>query len=121
MLGRVSRHAQDLDGPGPVRPPVDEPAFLQGQDQPVDAGLGLELKRLLHVLEAWGEPGLPEVSIDVREQLVLLRGQHEGRFPSPSRAAHDAQAGTKRQLAVVLDWFAPRRQALLTLSGKNRR
>ena len=41
----------DLDRAGAVRQTADEAAFLERRDQPVDAGLGAQVQRLLHLVE----------------------------------------------------------------------
>jgi hypothetical protein len=65
---------------------LQEAAFLKGGDQPMDAGLGLELQRILHLFEAGGETGFPQVSVDEHKQLVLFACEHGGVL-SPMRAA----------------------------------
>jgi hypothetical protein len=42
----------------------------------MDALLGFELQHVLHLLEAGGEAGLPQVTVDEHEEFVLLAGEH---------------------------------------------
>ncbi len=40
-----------FDRPGPVGQAADEAALLQRRDQPVDAGFGPQIERVLHLVE----------------------------------------------------------------------
>ena len=51
------RQADDLHRPRPVRQPAQEAALFKSGDQPVDAGFGFEVERLLHLVEGGGNPG----------------------------------------------------------------
>src|SRR5690606_16431689 len=84
------RQAQDLDSPRPVRQPPNEAALLQAGNEPVNAGLGLQPKRVLHLIERRRHPFILEMLVQELQQLVLLTGQHES-SPLPARN------GTKRK------------------------
>jgi hypothetical protein len=57
----------------------EEAALLEGGNQPMDPGFGLELERVLHLLETGREAGLLEMAVDIHEQFVLLSCEHDGR------------------------------------------
>jgi hypothetical protein len=40
-----------LDGPRPVRQAADKSALFKSRDQPMDAGLGAQVERILHFVE----------------------------------------------------------------------
>jgi len=56
--------------------PPQEPALLEGRDQPMDAGFGPQVQRVLHFLKTRRAAGLAQMLIDKNQQLVLFRGQH---------------------------------------------
>jgi hypothetical protein len=80
-----------------VPPSRQKAALLQRGNKSVDAGLGFEFQRVLHLLEARREAGLLQVTVDIDQQLVLLAGQHGGRS-FPLRAGR--RVGTNRQLPM---------------------
>ncbi len=53
-----------LDGARPVGQPADEAALLQRRDQPVDAGLGAQVERILHLVEGGRNAGFLEPLMD---------------------------------------------------------
>ena len=53
-----------------------EAALLERGDQPVDAGLRLEVERLLHLVEGGGHARLLQPLMDEHEKLFLLRCEH---------------------------------------------
>jgi len=59
-----------------MRQPADKAAFLQSADKAVDAGLGTEVKGVLHFVEGGGDAGRGQPLIDEHQQLVLLARQH---------------------------------------------
>jgi hypothetical protein len=71
----------------PIGQAADEAAFLQRADQAVDAGLGFQIQRLLHLLERWGDAARLQPVMDEAEQLMLLARQHR-RFPGPERTGN---------------------------------
>ena len=64
---------------------AQEAAFLQRRDQAVDAGLGLEVQRVLHLVEGGRNAAFAHPLMDEHQKFVLLAGQH--RFPPKFRAA----------------------------------
>ena len=62
----VVRQSDHFQRAGAVMPAAQEAALLQRRDQAVDARFGLELQRLLHLLEARREAGRFEVTVDDR-------------------------------------------------------
>ena len=71
--GRLGQ-LQDLQGAGPMGQAAQEAALLQPGDQAVDAGLGLEPQRLLHLVEGRRHATLVEALVDEHQQFVLLAG-----------------------------------------------
>jgi len=71
-------HAQHLERAGAVGQAPQELALLERADQAVDAGLRLEVQRLLHLLERGRYAGFGEAIVDEADQLVLLGGEHRG-------------------------------------------
>jgi hypothetical protein len=59
-----------------VRQTADEAAFLQRRDQPVDAGFGAQIERILHLIERRRNAILLHALMDEHEQIALLFGQH---------------------------------------------
>ena len=72
-----------LDGAGPVRQAADEAALLERGDQAVNAGLGAQVERFLHLVEGGRHAGLLEPLVDEAEQFVLLARQHR---PGPPKS-----------------------------------
>ncbi len=72
LLGQTNH----LQRPRPVGQAAQEAAFLQGGDQPMDAGLGGQVERLLHLVEGWRYAGFLDPLMDEHEQLMLLARQH---------------------------------------------
>ena len=70
-----------LDRARPVRQAADEAALLQRRDQPVDAGFGAQIERVLHLVEGGRHAGFLQPLVDEAQQLELLAGQH--RLVSP--------------------------------------
>src|SRR5262249_2996164 len=87
--------ADHLDGTGTVGEPPDEAAFLKRRDQAMDAGLGAQVERFLHLVEGRRHAGLLEPLVNEAEQLVLLACQH---VPVPRRSDHEA---SKPSLVVL--------------------
>jgi len=53
---------------------ADETPLLEGGDETVNAGLGLELERLAHLVEARADAALLQSIVDEEQQFTLLRG-----------------------------------------------
>jgi hypothetical protein len=70
------RQLDHLQRPGPVGQAADEAALLERRDQPVDARLGRQVQRLLHLVEGGGDAGLLDPFVDEHQQLVLLAREH---------------------------------------------
>jgi hypothetical protein len=69
-----------------VRQTADEAALLQRRDQPVDARLGRQVQRLLHLVEGGRHAGLLDPFMDEHQEFVLLAGEHPGAsLPNLSR------------------------------------
>ena len=86
-----------LDGARPIRQAADEAALLQRRDQPVNAGLGAQVERVLHLVEGGRNSGLFEALMDKTKEFSLLARQHR-RFPIwPPRAA---ETNHERTLSV---------------------
>jgi hypothetical protein len=75
---RLRQRLDHLERARPVRQPADEAALLERGDEAVDAGLGLQVERFLHLVEGGRDSRIGEPLLDVAQQLVLLAGQHIG-------------------------------------------
>ena len=51
-------------------------ALFERGDEPVDAGLRLEVERFLHLIKGWGHARLLQPLMDEHEKLFLLRCEH---------------------------------------------
>ena len=65
-----------LDGARPVGQAADEAALLQRRDQPVDAGFGAQVERVLHLVEGGRNARFLQPLVDEAQQLELFAGQH---------------------------------------------
>ena len=81
-----SRAADDLEGAGAMRQAADEAALVERRDQPVDAGLGLQVERLLHLVEGRRHACFLHALVDEEQQLFLLCGQHQASWCSAGGA-----------------------------------
>jgi hypothetical protein len=54
--GRRFGQPQHFDRAGPIRQAADEIALLKRQDQPMNAGLGAQIERFLHLVERRRHP-----------------------------------------------------------------
>ena len=83
--------AGDFERAGPVRQAADEAALLQRRDQPMHAGLALEVERFLHFLERGGNARLLQLALDEQKEFVLLGRQHQALSlnvgPKPGRCS----------------------------------
>ena len=61
---QVLRQARHLDGPCAVRQALDEPAFLEAGNQPVDAGFGLQRQRILHFIKGRRDAMALKMAVD---------------------------------------------------------
>ena len=81
--GRLFRQFGHFKSAGAVGEAADEAAFLQGRDQPVNARLGRQIQRLLHLVERGGDAGLLNPFVDEHQQFVLLAREHRQALMSP--------------------------------------
>ncbi len=72
-----------LDGARAIGQPADEAALLQRRDQPVDAGFGAQIERILHLVEGGRHAGFLQAFVDEAQKLELLAGQHRSVSPGP--------------------------------------
>ena len=79
VLGQLD----DFDGARAVRQAADEAALDQRRDQAVNAGLGFEIERVLHLVEGRRHAALLHALVDEEQQLFLFLGQHHV-FPFPA-------------------------------------
>ncbi len=75
-IGAEFGQLDDLDGAGAVGQPADEAAFFQCGDQPVDAGLGAQVQRILHFVERGRNTSFLQPLVDEAQKLVLFTCQH---------------------------------------------
>ena len=80
---------------------AQEPTLLQRRDQPVDAGLGPEVQRLLHLVEARRIARGLEMTVDEYQQLVLLARQHDQPLLGTSLPIPASATGTNRDHRVI--------------------
>ncbi len=57
---------------------ADEAALLQRRDQPVNAGFGAQIERVLHLVEGRRNAGFLEPLMDETQKLELFPRQHRG-------------------------------------------
>ncbi len=72
----VSGQLDHFDGARTVGQAADEAALLQRRDQAVNAGLGAQVERVLHLVEGGRHAGFLEALVDEAQKLELLAGQH---------------------------------------------
>src|SRR6185437_4262416 len=75
---QVLRKPQHFQRASPMPPAAKKAALLECGDQPMNAGLRLELQRVLHLFKARRKAGLLQMTIDEQQQFILLLGQHDG-------------------------------------------
>jgi hypothetical protein len=66
----------DLERARPVRQAADETALLQRHDQAVDAGFGLKVERILHLVEGGRHAAFAQAFLDEAKQFELFACQH---------------------------------------------
>ena len=71
---------------GAVRQAADEAALLQRRDQPVNAGLGPQIERVLHLVEGRRHAGLLQPLVDEDSSSYCFRVSTFPRFRSPKPA-----------------------------------
>jgi hypothetical protein len=71
----------DFDGAGAVGQAADEAAFFQRGDEAVDAGLGAQVERILHLVEGGRHTGLFQPFIDETQKFVLFAREHREHSP----------------------------------------
>ena len=70
------RQLDHLDGARPVGQAADEAALLERRDQPVNARLGPQVQRILHLVEGGRHAGLLQTLMDEPQEFELLASQH---------------------------------------------
>ena len=70
------RKLDDLDGARPVGQAANKAAFFERRNQAVDARLGAQIERVLHLVEGRWNSGLLESLMDKTQELSLLACQH---------------------------------------------
>ena len=73
---RLLRQLHYFQSPSPVGKATQEAAFLQRCDQAVNAGLGRQVQRLLHLVERRRDAGFLDPLMNEHEKFVLLTGEH---------------------------------------------
>ena len=99
--GRRFGQAQHLDRARAIGEPPDEAALLQRHDQPMNAGLGAQIERLLHFVEGRRHALVLQALVNETKQLALLPGQH-GSLPNGAARINgserlDAKIAAKRK------------------------
>ena len=75
------RQLDHLKGPRAVGHALQKPTLLQGHNEPVNAGFGLQVQRFLHFFKRRWNAFLLQTLIDEQQQLELFAGQHFGALP----------------------------------------
>ena len=70
------RQLDHFERPGPVWQAAQEATLLKRCDEPVDAGLGREIERFLHLVERRRHARLFDPLMDEEEEFVLFRRKH---------------------------------------------
>src|SRR5689334_4375174 len=101
------RQFHDLERPGAVGHAAQEAALFEGQDQAMDARLGLQVEGVFHFLERGGDSVFLEAFIDEKEQFKLFARQHgvtcSKNVPGKSSSKNRNKNKTK---ITVLVWFS---------------
>ena len=95
-LADLVRQLDDLDGAGAVRQAADEAALLQRRDQPVNAGFGPQIERVLHLVERGRNAGFLQPLVDEAQKLELLASEHalvSPGFPPPTSGGKQIMNG----------------------------
>ena len=87
------RQLDHLDGARAVWQAADEAALLERRDQPMDAGLGAQVERILHLVEGGRHAGFLQPLMDEAQKLELLACQHLGIPPAEGQAAGRMHSG----------------------------
>ena len=80
-LGHVVGQLEHFQGAGALFHAAQEAALFQGGDQAVDAGLGFEVQRLLHLVEGGRDAAFAHPLMDEHQEFILLAGQHRQSLP----------------------------------------
>ena len=75
VLDRVGQ-LDDLDGAGAVGQPPDEATLIQRGNQPVNAGFGAQVQRVLHFVEGRRHAGFGQPLVDEPQEFELFARQH---------------------------------------------
>ena len=85
-----------FDGARPVGQAADEAALFQRRNQPMDAGFGAQVERVLHFVEGGRHAGFGQPLVDEAQELELLAGQH---LSLPRNLSLEDLAGPERAQA----------------------
>ena len=72
------RQLDHFQGAGAVGHALEKAPLFQRHDQPMHAGLGLEIQGILHFLERGRNPFLLQALIDEKQQFELFAREHDG-------------------------------------------
>src|ERR1700722_12723670 len=95
-MGHRFGELDHLNGTSAVRQAADKAALLKRRDQPVNAGLGAKIERILHLVKGGRNAGLLQSLMDKTQELSLLACEHR-RFLS---AASMTETNHERTLSV---------------------
>src|ERR1700733_12027207 len=80
-----------------MMPAREVAAFFQCRNQAMNTRLRLQVKRVLHLLEARGEASLLQVAVNIHKQFVLFTSQHGGFLEWSSE-----QTGNRRGCSMLV-------------------
>ena len=72
---------QNFERAGAIGQATDEAAFLEREDQPVNARFRPQIERVLHLVEGRRHARLLQTLMDEAQQIVLFFGQHRRTAP----------------------------------------
>jgi len=75
-IGDIVGQLDDFKRAGALFHAPEEAAFLQRRDQPVDAGFGLQVEGILHLVERRRNAAFAHPFVDEHQQFVLFAGEH---------------------------------------------
>ena len=99
-LGHIVGQAGDFQGAGALFHAAQEAALFQGGDQPVNAGFGLEVQRVLHLVEGGRHAGFADPLMDEHQQFILFAGQHRPCPPGGARGTARKSTRLRPQISA---------------------